>query len=94
MVCYDWTIFENLESEGAKKSSKNKKFHIFTVEISSWNMVLIIMYNFDPYNVLLYIATNIAVLLMTASVLQGHIYQISESAYDFFLFGRGVKQRN
>ncbi len=42
------------------------------------------MYNFDPYNVLLYIATNIAVLLMTASVLQGHIYQISESAYDFF----------
>ncbi len=31
------------------------------------------MYNFDPYNVLLAIATNIAVLLMTASVLQGHI---------------------
>ncbi len=30
--------------------------------------------NFDPYNVLLSIATNIAVLLMTASVLQGHIY--------------------
>ncbi len=30
------------------------------------------MYNFDPYNVLLAIATNIAVLLMTASVLQGH----------------------
>ncbi len=29
------------------------------------------MYNFDPYSVLLAIATNIAVLLMT--VLQGHI---------------------
>ncbi len=28
------------------------------------------MYNFDPYNVLLVIATNIPVLLMTASVLQ------------------------
>ncbi len=27
------------------------------------------MYNFDPYNVLLSFATNIAVLLMTASVL-------------------------
>ncbi len=31
------------------------------------------MYNFDAYNILLAIATNIAVLLMTASVLQGHI---------------------
>ncbi len=31
------------------------------------------MYNFDPYNVLLSIATNISVLLMTAFVLQGHI---------------------
>jgi len=31
------------------------------------------MYNFDPYSVLLNIAKNIAVLLMTASVLQGHI---------------------
>ncbi len=31
------------------------------------------LYNFDPYNVLLVIATNIAVLLMTAFVLQGHI---------------------
>ncbi len=29
------------------------------------------MYNFDPYSVLLSIATNIAVLLMT--VLQGHV---------------------
>ncbi len=32
------------------------------------------MYNIDPYNVLLAIATNISVLLMTACVLQGHIY--------------------
>ncbi len=31
------------------------------------------MYNFDPYNVLLVISINIAVLLMTASVLQIHI---------------------
>ncbi len=31
------------------------------------------MYHFDPYNVLLAIATNIPVLLMTAFVLQGHI---------------------
>ncbi len=49
-------------------------FDTFTVQkISSWNMILISndvwhkmkMYNFDPYNVLLAIATNIAVLLMT-----------------------------
>ncbi len=33
------------------------------------------IYNFDPYNVLLAIATNIPVLHMTAFVLQGsHIY--------------------
>ncbi len=32
------------------------------------------MYNFEPYNVLLAIATNIPVLLMTASVLQSHKY--------------------
>ncbi len=31
------------------------------------------MYNFDPYSVLLAIATNIPVLRMTAFVLQGHI---------------------
>ncbi len=36
------------------------------------------MYNFDPYNVLLAIATNIAVLLMTAFVLQGHLLTIGE----------------
>ncbi len=32
------------------------------------------IYNFDPYNALLVIATNIAVLLMTDFVLQGHVY--------------------
>ncbi len=31
------------------------------------------MYNFDPYNVLLAIAINIPVLLMTAPVIQGQI---------------------
>ncbi len=31
------------------------------------------IFNFDPYNVLLSIATNIPVLLMTAFVLQAHI---------------------
>ncbi len=39
------------------------------------------MYNFEPYNVLLVISSNIAVLLMTASVLQGHIYT-KESTVD------------
>ncbi len=55
-------------------------FGIFTVQSSSWNMILISndfwhnrkMYIFEPYNLLLVIATNIPVLLMT--VLQGHIY--------------------
>ncbi len=36
------------------------------------------MYNFDPYNVLLTIATNIPVLLMTSFVLQGHKYNSRE----------------
>ncbi len=31
------------------------------------------LYNFDPYNVLLAIATNIPVLLMTGFEVQGHI---------------------
>ncbi len=31
-------------------------------------------YNFDPYNILLTITTNIPVLLMTAFVLQSHNY--------------------
>ncbi len=32
------------------------------------------MYNFDPYDMLLAIATNIPVLLMTDYELQGHIF--------------------
>ncbi len=32
------------------------------------------MYNFDLYNVFLAIATNIAMLLMTGFVVQGHTY--------------------
>ncbi len=40
------------------------------------------MYHFDPYNVLLVIATNIAVLLMTASVLQAHIYAIIKKVFN------------
>ncbi len=37
----------------------------------------IILYNFDPYNVFLAIATNMPVLLMTGFVVQGHKYTIS-----------------
>ncbi len=32
------------------------------------------IYNFDPFNVLLAIATNIPVLLKTGFVVQGHIF--------------------
>ncbi len=32
------------------------------------------MYNFDPYNILLAISTNIPVLLKTGFVLQGHVW--------------------
>ncbi len=62
-------------------------FDIFTVEnlqnifmehdlylISSWHKIKI--YNFDPY-VLLAIATNISVLLMTRFVVQGHIFHFN-----------------
>ncbi len=34
------------------------------------------IYNFDPYNVLLAIATNIPVLLKIGFELQGHIFEI------------------
>ncbi len=106
MVCYDRTIFVNLESEGAKNLNIEKiifkvvqmkflamhitnqklSFDIFTVGNllnifmeHDLNILMIFgikekMDNFDSYNVLLSIATNIAVLLMTAFVLQGHIY--------------------
>ncbi len=43
------------------------------------------MYNFDPYNVLLAIATNIPVLLMTAFVLQAHIWILNPPCHDFTL---------
>ncbi len=60
-------------------TNQKLSFDIFTVQnilISNdfWHKRKI--YNFDPYNVLLAIATNIPVLLMTASVLQGHIYEL------------------
>ncbi len=45
------------------------------------------MYNFDSYNVLLSISTNIPVLLMTAFVLQGHILHLSESSCMVFTSG-------
>ncbi len=33
MVCYDWTIFENLESEDAKKSKKLRKSYLKVVQM-------------------------------------------------------------
>ncbi len=42
---------------------------MFLISNDFWHKIK--MYNFEPYNVLLVIATNIPVLLMTASVLQG-----------------------
>ncbi len=49
-----------------------------------WHNIKI--YSFDPYNVLLVIATNIAVLLMTASVLQGHICLLFVSMVQIYLY--------
>ncbi len=37
--------------------------------------------NFDPYNVLLDISANIAVLLKTAFVLQIHVYMFENNAF-------------
>ncbi len=66
-------------------TNKKLRFYIFTV----WNLLNIFMEcdlnilmifgikendNFEPYNVLLSIATHIPVLLMTAFVLQGHMW--------------------
>ncbi len=59
-------------------NNQSLRFDIFTVGKSSWNMILISndfwhkikMYNFDPYNVLLYKYTGA---VMTAFVLQGHV---------------------
>ncbi len=47
------------------------------------------MDNFDPYNVLLAIATNIPVLLKTAFMLQGHIYHWFSSGLTL-LFSAGA----
>ncbi len=67
-------IFKVVQMKFLAMHITNQKFSfdIFTVQISSWNMILISndfwhkikMYNSNPYNVLLAIATNIAVLLM------------------------------
>ncbi len=43
------------------------------------------MYNFEPYNVSLVIATNKHVLLMTAFVLQVHIYQKNKMYHPYFI---------
>ncbi len=37
------------------------------------------MYNFDPYTILLVIATNIPQRLKTGFVVQGHIYELQVS---------------
>ncbi len=49
------------------------------------------MYNFDPYSVLLAIATDIAVLLMTGFVLQGHMLAMF-SAPPVFLIRRRMER--
>ncbi len=58
--------------------------HDLNVLIIFWHIIK--MYNCDPYNVLLAIATNIPVLLMsmTAFVLQGHIYECSLNVQNVF----------
>ncbi len=65
-------------------------FYIFTVGnvlniFMEHNLNILMIFgikaNVDPYNVLLAINTNIAVLLMTAFVLQGHFYFIPSQIY-------------
>ncbi len=41
------------------------------------------IYNFDPYNIFLAIATNIAQWLKTGFVLQGHIYGLKSTSNAF-----------
>ncbi len=48
-------------------------------------------YNFDPYYVLLSIATNIAVLLITAFVLQRHISKIIVDGSKFNIQARRMR---
>ncbi len=63
-----WKIFENLS---VQKILNIEKIISNLISNAYWHKIK--MYNFDPYNILLVISTNIAELLMTASVLQGHI---------------------
>ncbi len=72
-------IFKVVQMKFLAMHFNNQKlsFDIFTVgNLLDFNILMIWalkkMYNFDPYNVLLAISTN--VLFMTAFVLQGHIY--------------------
>ncbi len=82
---YDRTIFENLESS-YQQCILLIKIYVFIYLLSDF-CHKIKMYNFEPYNVLLAIATNIAVLLMTAFVLQGHIYE-SGQCYNNIYFDK------
>ncbi len=82
MVCYDWTIFVNLQ-----KNLSIEKIIFKVVQMTftignifmehDLNILMILAYdkndNFEPNNVLLAITPNIPVLLMTAFVLLGHI---------------------
>ncbi len=67
-------LFENLESEGTKKNLNIEKIAFKVVQMNFLAMhITRKTYNFDPYNVLLSIATNIPVWLKTGFVVQGHI---------------------
>ncbi len=80
--------FVQIKSLAMHITNQKLSFDIFTVEKlqnifmeHDLNILKIFwhkrkMDNFEPYSVLLAIATNIPQRLMTASVLQGHIYMI------------------
>ncbi len=80
--------FVQIKSLAMHITNQKLSFDIFTVEKlqnifmeHDLNILMILwhkrkMDNFEPYSVLLAIATNIPQRLMTASVLQGHIYMI------------------
>ncbi len=68
MVCYDRTIFENLESECAKTILNIKKIIFKVVQ-----MKFLAMHITNQNNVLLAIAINIPQRPKTAFVLQGHM---------------------
>ncbi len=80
-------LFENLESEGAQNLNIEKiafkvvkinflEMHFYYSKINFDILTAgnLIIDHFDPYNVLLAIATNMPVLLMTGFVVQGHIH--------------------